>query len=341
MAIIVTLGALAAFRLGSRIPVPGLDPATFSRIGDGSLPNAAVERLSIMALGVMPWFNAMLLMEMAAVVMASVRRWRMTPIGARGFERTVLLLGLAFAAVQAVGFASALQQVPKLVAEPGPYFLWPAAISIVTGAAVAFWLATLITRHGIGSGIWVLLAVPFVAGLPAQIEAQWELVQTGEISGAAATVPLAIAAASVAAVAILLWRHQAAGSSGFGETVWPVMLGSAAAGWVAVLPWLFLDHDVAQQASAALSLHRPAGLALLCVVIALFVWHFASRQPGASAPFAAVILVAVVAAPYVALAILDVPLLIDGRWIVVVVAILFSMAQPRPERQREAAAPES
>lgn len=327
--ILVTLGAIAVFRLGSYLQVPGLVPEMVEALNHQPMAGIARERLSIMALGVMPWFNALILAELATLLIPAARRWRaMKTAPGFSFDRAVMGLAIAFAIFQALGLANAMQNVIWLVLHPGPAFTVSAALSVLGGTAIAMWLAALVTHEGIGSGFWVMMVAPILLGLPAHVAGYANLIATGQVSTAAAALSLLIAIGSIAFVALLLLRRTAEGLTNATDVIWPPLLASAAVSWVSVLPWLLPDPHAQEMGAKALAPGEPAALALLAVFIALFVWLYARLTPAPGLGLlTGVILTAVMLAPELALTYLGVPMLMDGRWIVATVAVLFTFAR--------------
>jgi len=190
------LGALIVYRIGTFIPVPGIDPVALARFfqsQQGTILNmvnmfsgGAIERLSIFALGVMPYISASIIIQMMAVVLpqlASIKkegesgRRRLTQYTRYG---TVLL-----AAVQGVSAAIALQNQGVVVAA-GPQFVFVAAVTLIAGTMFLMWLGEQITERGLGNGISMIILAGIVAGLPKAIAGTLELVRTGELNAAVA-----------------------------------------------------------------------------------------------------------------------------------------------------------
>jgi preprotein translocase subunit SecY len=190
------LGALIVYRIGTFIPVPGIDPVALARFfqsQQGTILNmvnmfsgGAIERLSIFALGVMPYISASIIIQMMAVVMpqlASIKkegesgRRRLTQYTRYG---TVLL-----AAVQGVSAAIALQN-QGVVVSAGPQFVFVAATTLIAGTMFLMWLGEQITERGLGNGISMIILAGIVAGLPKAIAGTLELVRTGELNAAVA-----------------------------------------------------------------------------------------------------------------------------------------------------------
>lgn len=163
----VTLGALAVYSLGTHIPLAGIDQTGLKEIARGSVSVLAVERISIFALGVTPLISALLLVEVARLASERFNDWvDAAPRNARRVNSYVLIGALLIAAMQGNGIANALEAVGNFIAEPGPQFRLNVVVASVASTALLAWLATMISRNGLGSGIWVLLLVPHLASLP-------------------------------------------------------------------------------------------------------------------------------------------------------------------------------
>ncbi|HEX2668896.1 MAG TPA: preprotein translocase subunit SecY [Gammaproteobacteria bacterium] len=200
--LVFLLIALVVFRVGSHVPVPGIDPQALSRLfsqhSGGILDmfnmfsGGALKRLSIFALGVMPYISASIIMQMLAVVIPSLEQMRKE--GASGQRRITrytryATVGLAF--FQSLGAAIALQK-QGVALHPGPNFLLAATVSLVTGTMFLMWLGEQVTERGVGNGISMLIFAGIVAGLPAAFGGTLDLVRTGQMNPLMAIVILAL-----------------------------------------------------------------------------------------------------------------------------------------------------
>src|SRR5262245_53833120 len=138
----VTLGALAIYRLGVVLPLPGLDVVRLYERGEFQ----AIDRTSIFALGVMPIITALLLVEMARLLSKRFNDWGgATPANARRINHWVLVGALLMAALQAYSLAYAFEDISGVVDDPGPEFRLTAVVTLVGGTALLAWLAALIS----------------------------------------------------------------------------------------------------------------------------------------------------------------------------------------------------
>jgi preprotein translocase subunit SecY len=175
--IAVTLGALLIFRLGSQIPLAGISIP-------GPLSSAQVGRISIFALSLIPYLSAAIIIQLVSVVWARLSSLeRSGEAGRRRIARFTLILTLLLAAFQAFGIASAVQNIPGLVTEPGSWFLLSATASLVGGVFFLVWLSEQMTRRGLGNGLALILFVGIVVSLPGEIVAALELLRQGAVSG--------------------------------------------------------------------------------------------------------------------------------------------------------------
>lgn len=194
--VIFVIFALIIFRLGSFITLPGIDPSVMKVLFDqqrGSIldmfnmfSGGALSRMSIFALGVMPYISSSIIMQMMTHVYSPLIQLRKE--GERGRKKitkytryfTVLL-----AFMQSAGVVNALQNQntanTTLVIEPGTSFIMIGIITLVTGTMFLVWLGEQITERGIGNGISILIFAGIVAGLPSAIGNTIDLARNGEL----------------------------------------------------------------------------------------------------------------------------------------------------------------
>lgn len=196
--IAITIGALLIFRLGSHMPVAGIS----SRVQAELLSSAAMVRVSIFALSIIPYVSAAILLQLVAVVWGRVSALdRSGEAGRRKISRLTLILTLLIAGFQAFGIASALQEMSGIVPEPGTWFLLSATATMVGGVFFLVWLSELITRYGIGNGLALILCVGILVSLPGDLAATLELLRQGVFS---AGLVLLLAVLGVALVAFIV-----------------------------------------------------------------------------------------------------------------------------------------
>jgi preprotein translocase subunit SecY len=205
--LVFLLLALVVYRIGTHIPVPGIDPSQMAELfksqGGGILnlfnmfSGGALSRFSVLALGIMPYISASIIMQLMTYVVPSLEALKKEgESGRRKITQYTRYGTLVLAIFQAVGIATALQQSPGLVINPGSGFIFTATVSLVSGTMFLMWLGEQITERGLGNGISILIFAGIAAGLPSAIAGLFELVRTGAMS----TIAFLIIAVLVVAV---------------------------------------------------------------------------------------------------------------------------------------------
>lgn len=186
------IGALIVYRLGSHIPVPGVNPDAladlFSRNENTILSmfnmfsGGALERMSIMALGIMPYISASIIVQMMSAVIPSLEALKKEgESGRRQINKYTRQGTLALAFVQAVGMSTGLMS-QNLTLTQGLAFYVPAVSSLVAGAMFLMWLGEQITERGVGNGISMLIFASIVASMPGMLAQTFEQVQQGQMN---------------------------------------------------------------------------------------------------------------------------------------------------------------
>jgi preprotein translocase subunit SecY len=184
--------ALVVYRIGTHIPVPGIDPdqlrALFNTQQGGILglfnmfSGGALSRFSVFALGIMPYISASIIMQMLTYVMPALEALRKEgESGRRKITQYTRYGTLGLAIFQAIGISIAIESQQGLVLDPGLMFRFVCVVSLVTGTMFLMWLGEQITERGLGNGISILIFAGIVAGLPSAIGGLFELVRTGGI----------------------------------------------------------------------------------------------------------------------------------------------------------------
>jgi preprotein translocase subunit SecY len=196
------VGALIVYRVGTYIPVPGVDPvalAAYFEQQSGSLlatfnlfSGGALSRFGIFALGIVPYISSSIIMQMASRIVPSLEQLRKEgEQGRRQIVKYTRYGTVALASFQSVAAASWLQGQPAgLVINPGPAFIITACITLVTGTVFLMWLGEQITERGIGNGISMIILAGIIAGLPGAIAGTAELVNSGEMASITAILML-------------------------------------------------------------------------------------------------------------------------------------------------------
>ncbi|MEW8508742.1 MAG: preprotein translocase subunit SecY [Candidatus Thiodiazotropha sp.] len=215
-------GALLVFRIGTFIPVPGVNPVALAALfeqAQGSIldmfnmfSGGALERASLFALGIMPYISASIIMQLMSAVIPSLEQLKKEgESGRRKITQYTRYGTVVLATFQAVGISIALQsQVvggETIVIHQGVGFVVTAAVSLVTGTMFLMWLGEQITERGIGNGISLIIFAGIVAGLPSAIGGTLELARTGELN-ALTILFLFVLAIAVTAFVVFVERGQ-------------------------------------------------------------------------------------------------------------------------------------
>ena len=193
--ILFVLGMLIVYRIGAHIPVPGMDAqvlAQFFEQTSNSLlglfdmfSGGALSRLTIFALGIMPYISASIIMQLLQVVSPKLEQLKKEGEAGRRKITQYTRYGTVFLAVfQAIGMSIGLESFSvaghPVVIDPGLEFRAITVITLVTGTIFLMWLGEQITERGIGNGISLIIFAGIVAGLPRAIGSTLELARTGE-----------------------------------------------------------------------------------------------------------------------------------------------------------------
>jgi preprotein translocase subunit SecY len=205
------LAALIVYRVGTHIPVPGINAGALDELFRNSkggfldlfnvFSGGALSRFSIFALGIMPYISASIIMQLATVVVPSLEALKKE--GEAGRRKITQLtrygtVGLAF--FQAIGIATALESQQGLVTDPGLAFRFVTATTLVTGTMFLMWLGEQITERGLGNGISILIFAGIAAGLPSALSNMLELVRSGNFSYLKVVILVALVIVVTAAV---------------------------------------------------------------------------------------------------------------------------------------------
>jgi preprotein translocase subunit SecY len=188
-----TLGALLIYRLGTYIPLPGIDldalAQAFQRQSGGILgifnmfAGGAVERMAIFALGIMPYISASIIVQLMTSVIPTLEQLKKEGEQGRKVINQYTRYGtVLLATVQAYGIAVSLEGSQGLVVDPGMFFRLSTVITLVGGTMFLMWLGEQITARGIGNGISLIIFSGIVANLPKAISGTLELGRTGALS---------------------------------------------------------------------------------------------------------------------------------------------------------------
>ncbi|MCB1788034.1 MAG: preprotein translocase subunit SecY [Gammaproteobacteria bacterium] len=189
------LGALVVYRIGTFVPVPGVNPAALAALFDqqqgtildmfNMFSGGALSRASLFALGIMPYISASIIIQLMTSVIPKLEQLKKEgEAGRRKITQYTRYGTLALATFQAIGISVALQGQfgQGLVVNSGPAFVFTATVSLVTGTMFLMWLGEQITERGLGNGISMIIFAGIVAGLPAAFGSVIELVSNGEMN---------------------------------------------------------------------------------------------------------------------------------------------------------------
>ncbi|MBT8420195.1 MAG: preprotein translocase subunit SecY [Gammaproteobacteria bacterium] len=220
--LLFVLGAIIVFRVGSFIPVPGIDPVAlegFVNEQRGTIldmfnmfSGGALSRFSVFAIGIMPYISSAIIMQLLTVVHPKLEQLKKEGESGRRKITQYTRYGTVFLATfQALGVAIALEGQKAsglpVVIDPGFAFRMTAVITLVTGTMFLMWLGEQVSERGVGNGISLIIFAGIVAGLPSAIGGTLELSRTGELHILMLFLLLAIAL-SVTAFVVFVERGQ-------------------------------------------------------------------------------------------------------------------------------------
>jgi preprotein translocase subunit SecY len=214
--LIFLIGALVVYRIGTFIPVPGIDPAAlqqFMQDQQGTIltmfnmfSGGALERLSIFALGIMPYISASIILQMATHIVPALGELRKEgESGRRKITQYTRYGTVILSTFQAMAAAVALQT-QQVVLNPGTGFVLTAAITLMTGTMFLMWLGEQITERGVGNGISMIILASILSGLPSAIGGIVESVNTGAMNQA---LPFFLGLLVLAAMAFVVFMERA------------------------------------------------------------------------------------------------------------------------------------
>ena len=186
--IIFTLIMFAVFRMGTHIPVPGVDPTAIEQLfAQGTLfglldlfSGGAFSKFSIFAMSITPYINAAIIIQLLNVVVPTLEQW--SKEGAEGHKKTTKVtryLTVALAFFQAIGMSIGLK---SAILNPSPVNILIIAITLTAGTVFLMWLGEQITANGVGNGISLIIFAGIVAALPKNIGTIYAYVKAGTIS---------------------------------------------------------------------------------------------------------------------------------------------------------------
>ncbi len=191
--ILFLLGALVVFRIGAHIPIPGVNAIALAELFKGTqnsiigmfnmFGGGALKRMSLFALGVMPYISASIIVQLLQSVVPSLEELKKEgEAGRRKITQYTRYGTVVLAIVQAGAIAVGLESQPgghQVVTTPGPGFIITTVVTLVTGTMFLMWLGEQMTERGIGNGISMLIFAGIVAGLPGAVGLTLDLAQRG------------------------------------------------------------------------------------------------------------------------------------------------------------------
>src|SRR5258708_22922150 len=191
--VLFTLALLAVYRIGAHIPTPGINIAELTRLfeqGQGSVlgifdlfSGGNLLRLTIFALGIMPYITASIILQLMTVVFTYVEKLQKEgELGRRKITQYTRYLTIVLGVIQSTTIATALMNTvysgQSLVYHPGPSFVFMTILTLTTGSAFIMWLGEQISERGIGNGMSLIIFVGILVGLPRAILNLYQLVKT-------------------------------------------------------------------------------------------------------------------------------------------------------------------
>ncbi|RCL02995.1 MAG: preprotein translocase subunit SecY [Candidatus Tokpelaia sp. JSC189] len=212
-----TLGALLIYRLGTYIPMPGIDAVALKQVFDvhsfgmlgmfNMFAGGAISRMAIFALGIMPYISASIIIQLMTSVFPTLEALKKeAEMGRKIINQYTRYATVLLAIIQAYGIAIGLESGANVVADPGWFFRFSAVVTLVGGTIFLMWLGEQITSRGIGNGISLIIFAGIVAGLPTAIFNMLELSSQGQLSP---MIVVGIFILSVALIAIIVFFERA------------------------------------------------------------------------------------------------------------------------------------
>ena len=209
-----TVGALIIYRLGTYLPLPGIDPGAladiFSQQSSGILgmfdmfSGGALSRMTIFALNIMPYITASIIMQLMTAIVPSLEALKKGgEAGRKMINQYTRYLTVLLATVQGYGIAVGLESASGVVDDPGLFFRVTTVVTLVGGTLFLMWLGEQITSRGVGNGISLIIFAGIVANLPTALAGTLELGRTGALSSLLIVLLFVMAAAVIAFIVFI------------------------------------------------------------------------------------------------------------------------------------------
>jgi len=212
-----TLGALLVYRLGTYIPLPGIDPNIWDQVFQSQaggilgmfnmFAGGGIHRMAIFALNIVPYISASIIIQLMTTVSPTLEQLKKEgEQGRKTMNQYTRYLTVLLAAVQSYGIAIGLQGSGNVVSDPGPMFIISTVITLTGGTIFLMWLGEQVTARGIGNGTSLIIMSGIVAQLPSAIAQMLELGRQGALSG---LLILAIIVMVVAVITFIVFMERA------------------------------------------------------------------------------------------------------------------------------------
>ena len=209
-----TVGALIIYRLGTYLPLPGIDPGAladiFSQQSSGILgmfdmfSGGALSRMTIFALNIMPYITASIIMQLMTAIVPSLEALKKDgEAGRKMINQYTRYLTVLLATVQGYGIAVGLESASGVVDDPGLFFRVTTVVTLVGGTLFLMWLGEQITSRGVGNGISLIIFAGIVANLPTALAGTLELGRTGALSSLLIVLLFVMAGAVIAFIVFI------------------------------------------------------------------------------------------------------------------------------------------
>src|SRR5580700_10223614 len=217
--VLFTLGILAVYRLGAFIPTPGINTKMLETLFNQQSGSALglmdlfgggnLRRMTIFALGIMPYITASIIFQLLTVVYEPLARIQKEgELGRRKITQWTRYMTVVLGALQSIGIAAILTRSPGLVINPGPGFVVMTIITLTAGTAFIMWLGEQITDRGIGNGMSLLIFTGIVAGLPRGVGDLIQKIQTNAWGSMTLPAVLILLIGMIAVVAFIVFVER-------------------------------------------------------------------------------------------------------------------------------------
>jgi preprotein translocase subunit SecY len=303
--ILFTLAMFVVFRAGSAIPVPGVDPGRLAELFTGDtlfgfiniIGGDNLSRFTIFALGIFPYINASIIMQLLTIVIPKFKEWSQEgPEGRKKLSQLTRYGTIIIAVVQGLGYSMTIANEAVVNKTFLSYFT--IIISLTAGTAFLMWMGELITEKGIGNGISLIIFAGIVAGFPVGVVIAAEQLRAGLVSFyVVILVAILLLALIVGIVGLdqgqrrikVQYSKRIVGRRMYGgqETHIPMKVNQAGvipvifASVILTFPQTiasFIDHPFAQRLAQALTLRENLGLVLYVMMIIMFAYFYTAVQ---------------------------------------------------------------